>query len=157
MATSGAMEKRPPVFTTIDKLRPDTSGHNLVVKVVDVKVVLTRQGGRPQQQARIAECLIGDQTGVIIFTARNEQVDIVHEGEYLILRNAKIDMYKGSMRLAVNQWGKVERTEKQNFEPKADHNLSLVEYELVRLDPGVEADTTAQQEAPAQSEPAAAE
>lgn len=33
MATSGAVEKRPPVFTTIDKLRPDTSGHNLVVKV----------------------------------------------------------------------------------------------------------------------------
>lgn len=45
-------------------------------------------------------------------------VEIVHEGEYLILRNAKIDMYKGSMRLAVNQWGKVERTEKQDFEPK---------------------------------------
>ncbi len=33
MATSGAVEKRLPVFTTIDKLRPDTSGHNLVVKV----------------------------------------------------------------------------------------------------------------------------
>ena len=33
MATSGVVEKRPPVFTTIDKLRPDTSGHNLVVKV----------------------------------------------------------------------------------------------------------------------------
>lgn len=45
-------------------------------------------------------------------------VDIVHEREYLVLRNAKIDMYKGSMRLAVNQWGKVERTEKQDFEPK---------------------------------------
>lgn len=153
MATSGAVEKRPPVFTTIDKLRPDTSGHNLVVKVVDVKVVLTRQGTRLQQQSRIAECLIGDQTGVIIFTARNEQVDTVQEGEYLILRNAKIDMYKGSMRLAVNQWGKVERMEKQDFEPKVDHNLSLVEYELVRLETGVEPDTTA----PAQSEAAAAD
>lgn len=52
-------------------------------------------------------------------------VDIVQQGEYLILRNAKIDMYKGSMRLAVNQWGKVERTEKQDFEPKV-----LAEYVL---------------------------
>lgn len=34
MATSGNVEKRPPVFTTIDQLRPDTSGHNLVVKVM---------------------------------------------------------------------------------------------------------------------------
>ncbi len=52
-------------------------------------------------------------------------VDIVHEGEYLILRNAKIDMYKGSMRLAVNQWGKVERTEKRDFEPKVLPNTCL--------------------------------
>jgi hypothetical protein len=45
-------------------------------------------------------------------------VDLVKEGEYLIIRNSKIDMYKGSMRLAVNQWGKVERTDPQDFEPK---------------------------------------
>ena len=29
------------------------------------------------------------------------------------LRNAKIDMYKGSMRLAVNQWGVIEKTADQ--------------------------------------------
>lgn len=52
---------------------------SVTCQVVDVKVVLTRQGGRPQQQSRIAECLIGDQTGVIIFTARNEQgTDCLH-------------------------------------------------------------------------------
>lgn len=28
-----AIEKRKPVFTTVDQLRPDTSGHNLTVKV----------------------------------------------------------------------------------------------------------------------------
>ena len=42
-------------------------------------------------------------------------VDLVEEGQYLTLRNAKIDMYKGSMRLAVNQWGKIERAENQDF------------------------------------------
>lgn len=45
-------------------------------------------------------------------------VDVVEKGQYITLRNAKIDMYKGSMRLAVNQWGKVEAAEKQNFEAK---------------------------------------
>lgn len=30
------------------------------------------------------------------------------QGNYVILRNAKIDMFRGSMRLAVNQWGKIE-------------------------------------------------
>jgi replication factor A1 len=45
-------------------------------------------------------------------------VDVVEKGQYITLRNAKIDMYKGSMRLAVNQWGKVEPAEKQNFDAK---------------------------------------
>ena len=28
-----SVEKRAPVFTTVDQLRPDTTGHNLVLKV----------------------------------------------------------------------------------------------------------------------------
>jgi hypothetical protein len=35
-------------------------------------------------------------------------VDIARPGKYIILRNAKVDMFRGSMRLAVNLWGKVE-------------------------------------------------
>jgi replication factor A1 len=66
---------RKPVFTKVDQLRPGTSGHTLTVKVVTAKMVL--QKGRPDgsqvRQMRIAECLVGDETGVIIFTARNEQ------------------------------------------------------------------------------------
>lgn len=66
---------RKPVFTKVDQLRPGTNGHTLVVKVLDSTTVL--QKGRSQsqhlRQTRIAECLIGDDTGTIIFTARNDQ------------------------------------------------------------------------------------
>lgn len=66
---------RKPVFTKVDQLRPGTSGHTLTVKVVNTKMVL--QKGRPDgpqaRQMRIAECLVGDETGMIIFTARNDQ------------------------------------------------------------------------------------
>jgi replication factor A1 len=51
----------------------------------------------------------------------------------VILRNAKIDMFRGSMRLAVDKWGRVEVTEDDDFEVKEDNNLSLVEYELVNV------------------------
>lgn len=126
---------RKPVFTKVDQLRPGTSGHTLTVKVVTAKMVL--QKGRPDgsqvRQMRIAECLVGDETGVIVFTARNEQVDLVKAGSTVILRNAKIDMFRGSMRLAVDKWGRVEVTEDADFEVKEDNNLSLVEYELVNV------------------------
>ena len=46
-------------------------------------------------------------------------VEHMEEGLYLTLRNAKIDMYKGSMRLAVNQWGVIEKAVDQpEFEVK---------------------------------------
>ncbi|KAF5936952.1 hypothetical protein HYC85_024458 [Camellia sinensis] len=44
----------------------------------------------------------------------------------VILRNAKIDMFKGSMRLAVDKWGRVEVTEPASFTVKDDNNLSLL-------------------------------
>eukprot|EP01018_Ginkgo_biloba_P022675 Gb_30951 [translate_table: standard] len=123
---------RKPVFIKVDQLAPGTSGHNLVVKVISSQIVLEK--GRPDSpvgQMRIAECLVGDETGIILFTARNEQVDLMKEGVTVILRNAKIDMFKGSMRLAVNKWGRIEVTRPAEFVVKESNNLSLVEYELV--------------------------
>ncbi|GAB2285382.1 hypothetical protein Dimus_019837 [Dionaea muscipula] len=134
-AASKATEKRKPVFTKVDQLQPMTSGHTLTVKVVDSKTVL--QKGRSialnQRPTRIAECVVGDETGTIIFTARNDQIDLMKPGMTVILRNAKIDMFKGSMRLAVDKWGRVETTEPASFVVKEDNNLSLVEYELVNV------------------------
>jgi replication factor A1 len=72
MATAAA--KRKPVFVKVDQLKPGTAGHTLVAKVLSSKTV--PQKGRPGPAARptkIAECLIGDETGCILSTARNEQ------------------------------------------------------------------------------------
>ncbi|KAF7822959.1 replication factor A1 [Senna tora] len=142
MATP-ATEKRKPVFVKVEQLKPGTNGHTLTVKVISskpVKTAVNNKGlrssmvlARPARPSLIAECLVGDETGTIIFTARNEQVDIMKPGSTLILRNAKIDMFKGSMRLAVDKWGRVEVTEPANFQVKEDNNLSLVEYELVNV------------------------
>ena len=61
-------------------------------------------------------------------------VDMLKPGNTVIIRNAKIDMFKGSMRLAVDKWGRVEVTEPASFDVKEDNNLSLVEYELVNVE-----------------------
>ncbi|GAB4849451.1 hypothetical protein Ancab_004245 [Ancistrocladus abbreviatus] len=126
---------RKPVFTKVDQLKPGSSGHTLTVNVMSSNTVLMR--GRSVSQnhrnARIAECLVGDETGTIVFTARNEQVDTMKPGTTVILRNAKIDMFKGTMRLAVDKWGRIEAAEPAKFVVKEDNNLSLVEYELVNV------------------------
>ncbi|KAJ7545752.1 hypothetical protein O6H91_08G008400 [Diphasiastrum complanatum] len=126
---------RKPTFVKVDQLRPGTSGHTLTVKVVSAKLVLqkARPDGTQARSVRISECIVGDDTGVIVFTARNDQVDLLKEGSTVILRNAKIDMFRGSMRLAIDKWGRIEVTESGNFAVKEDNNLSLVEYELINV------------------------
>ncbi|TVU18561.1 hypothetical protein EJB05_34667 [Eragrostis curvula] len=144
MATASKGTEKPalrkPVFTKVDKLSPGNDRHTLTVKVVSSAPVLARgrAGAAPAAVAssrptRIAECLVGDETGTILFTARNEQVDLLKPGTTAILRNAKIDVFKGSMRLAVDKWGRIEVTEPATFTVKEDNNMSLVEYELVNV------------------------
>lgn len=42
-------------------------------QVVEAKLVATRQGRQGSQPTRIAECLVGDDSGVMVLTARNDQ------------------------------------------------------------------------------------
>ncbi|XP_022715837.1 uncharacterized protein At4g28440-like [Durio zibethinus] len=128
-------EKRKPVFVKVDQLKPGTNGHTLIANVLSFNMVLQkgRAAFQHHRQTRIAECLLGDETGTILFTARNDQVDLMKPGNTVILRNAKIDMFKGSMRLAVDKWGRIEVTDPAKFAVKEDNNLSLVEYELVNI------------------------
>ncbi|KAL3615099.1 hypothetical protein CASFOL_040760 [Castilleja foliolosa] len=136
-ATKPALRK--PVFVKVESLKPGTNGHNMVVKVVNADTVLDKKPRNPtfrgpqNQNTKIAECLIGDETGTILFTARNDQVELMKPGNTVIIRNAKIDMFKGSMRMVVDKWGLVEITEPATFVVKEDNNLSLVEYELVSV------------------------
>ncbi|XP_074302544.1 uncharacterized protein At4g28440-like [Silene latifolia] len=129
--------KRKPVFVKVDQLKPVTSGHTLVVKVLSSNSVLQKPRSSSSslnaRSTRITECLVADETASILFTARNQQIDLMQPGATVILRNAKIDMFKGSMRLAVDKWGRVEVTEPACFEVKENNNLSLVEYELVNV------------------------
>ncbi|TVU06202.1 hypothetical protein EJB05_49402, partial [Eragrostis curvula] len=50
-----------------------THGHTLVARVVSARTVLDKPSPH-LGRSRLAECLVGDQTGTILFTARNDQV-----------------------------------------------------------------------------------
>lgn len=66
---------RKPEFKKVEQLKPSTTGHTLTVIVLSSKTVLAkgRSVSHHLRQTRIAECVVGDDTGTIVFTARNEQ------------------------------------------------------------------------------------
>lgn len=81
-----------------------------------------------------AECVVGDESGVMDFLATNEQLDVVSEGAVITIRNAHAKVLRESNRikLLVDRWGKVEKgTEKRVDKVDLTNNISAVEYELV--------------------------
>lgn len=64
---------------------------------------------------RVISCLTSWFLAPLACFAAAAAVELAQQGAYLTLRNAKIDMYRGSMRLAVDQWGKVEALEGASF------------------------------------------
>jgi len=123
-----------PTFSKVEDLSPASVGFNLIVKVGKIKPIMNRlnlDGNR----LRISEAVIGDATACIILSLRNDQINVVAEGNSLILRNAKIDMVNnGYMRVAIDRWGLIEKVDESQAadEINLKNNLSEVEYELVK-------------------------
>lgn len=111
-----------------------SKGHNVIVKVLDQKVVRELVRAVDNSKSTIAESLVGDNTGAIILSLRNEQIQQVKPGQTITIRNAKVDMYKGHMRLAVDKWGLIEVTGSIQGDVNTNNNLSDTEYELVNAD-----------------------
>ena len=83
---------------------------------------------------RQAECVVGDEQGVIDMLAINDQIDKVKIGEVITVRNglAKVLKETGHIKLIVDKWGKVETAQGVNIgNINLSNNISAVEYELV--------------------------
>ena len=121
----------PLEIVTVDSLRPGLSNLNLVVKILEATEVLNKK--HPDgSSTTIVECVAGDATGTVIFSARNKQAEACKPGVVLRVTNGKIDMFKGTMRLAVEKGGSVKPTEEQeDVDVNTGYDLSAVEYELI--------------------------
>jgi replication factor A1 len=85
-------------------------------------------------QIRQAECVVGDEQGVVDMLAINDQIDKVKVGEIITVRNglAKVLKETGRIKLIVDKWGKVETAQGVNIgNINLSNNISGVEYELV--------------------------
>eukprot|EP01121_Diplochlamys_sp_Union-15-3_P008327 TRINITY_DN2206_c0_g1_i1.p1 TRINITY_DN2206_c0_g1~~TRINITY_DN2206_c0_g1_i1.p1 ORF type:complete len:146 (-),score=21.80 TRINITY_DN2206_c0_g1_i1:135-545(-) len=131
---SNATQKKKPVYIKCNQLEPGTSGHDLILKVLN-STILVEKTRADATKVRIAAAVVGDETGSIVLIAKNDQVDILEPGNTIEIRNAVIEMFKGYMRLVVDKWGKISKYDSKStsFEVDVRNNLSNVEYELVPI------------------------
>lgn len=96
-----------------------------------------------QSRVRLAEVLVGDETGSVYLRARDDQIDTLQEISDMkgavVLRNSTIELYQGRhLRLAITKWGKlcgypddVESTPSPPLSIKRAKNYSIVDLNLV--------------------------
>ncbi|MGB9895724.1 MAG: single-stranded DNA-binding protein, partial [Thermoproteota archaeon] len=88
-------------------LSPSSKSVNIAVKVVNVgetREVTDRISGKTN---KIAEALVGDETGTVLLTLWNENIDKVKQGDTIEVKNGYVGFFKGSMRLNVGRQGQV--------------------------------------------------
>lgn len=110
-------------MTKIEELTPRSRGLDMTVKVVeklDEREVTVRSSGR---QHRVAEFLIGDETGTVILSLWDDAIDAVEMDKVYNLKNVYVSTFRNSMRVNTGKYGSMEASE-GTVEANTENNVS---------------------------------
>jgi replication factor A1 len=125
--------KPEPVDVKVGELTPNSKAVNVTVKVVSKGEVRSTTSGRDYSMHKVAEAVVGDETGCINLNLWDDNIEKVNEGEILSIKNGYVNLFRGFMRLNIGRYGSFETVE----EPKitnvnTENNLSSKQYEQER-------------------------
>ena len=90
----------------ITDLRPGMRGVNLRAKVVEISEPETVHTGYGIPGV-VSNVLIADETGTTMMSLWERQIDMVHEGALIEIKNASADSFRGELRLRLRKDGKI--------------------------------------------------
>lgn len=111
-------------FMKVEDLRTYSRRANVKVKVVrkdESKTVVSKRNGNTY---RVAEALVGDETGCVLLNLWNEDIDRFEVGDVIEIRNGYVKLFRGSMRLNIGRYGEARKIEEDMPEVKTENNLS---------------------------------
>ncbi len=116
----------------VETLTPQSKGVNTIVKVVS-KGEVRSVTGRDYSVRRVADALVGDETGSLYMTLWDDKIDAINEGDTLNIINGYINLFRGNMRLNIGKYGNYEIVEESPItEVNTENNLSDKRYEQER-------------------------
>jgi replication factor A1 len=116
----------------IETLTPNSRGVNTIVKVVS-KGEVRSVTGRDYSVRRVADALVGDETGCVYMTLWDDKIDAISEGATLSITNGYINLFRGNIRLNIGKYGSYELVEDSPIdEVNTENNVSDKKYEQPR-------------------------
>jgi len=119
-------------FIKIGELSPNIRDINLVAKVVElgeVREVTSRNSG---EQHKVMDILIGDDSGVVYFSAWNEQIETIKNEETYQFRSAKTILFQKNIRVSLGRQGTIEDSEEKIKSVEETNNVSAEEHDIPR-------------------------
>lgn len=117
-------------FLVVKDLKPYSRNVNIKVKVAsknEVREVVSRRTGG---LLHVTEALVGDETGSVLLTLWNDEIEKVDVGGVYEINSGYCKTFRGSLRLNVGRRGKIKTVEDAEFgEVNTDNNLSDRVYE----------------------------
>jgi len=116
----------------IEKLTPNSREVNTIVKVISRSEV-RNVTGRDYSVRRVADALVGDETGCVYLTLWDDNIDKISDESSLRITNGYVNLFRGNMRLNIGKYGSFKLLEESPItEVNTENNLSNKRYEQER-------------------------
>ena len=113
-------------------LTPQSRNINITVKVVSknpLREVVSRRDG---SRHRVTEALVGDETGSLLLTLWDDNIEAVNVDDVIDIANGYVNLFRGSMRLNIGRFGSFNPSEEEIEQVNTDNNLSDQQFEQER-------------------------
>jgi replication factor A1 len=133
LAVEGFTGARQPVDAKVGELNPSSRAVNVLAKVLSRSEVRNVAAGRDGEPHKVSDALVGDETGCIYLTLWDDNIEKVHDGDTVTVKNGYINLFRGNMRLNVGRYGTLEIAETPLAgDVKTENNVSTQVYEQPR-------------------------
>ena len=119
-------------FIKVGELSPNIRDVNLVAKVLELGEVRTVTSRNSGEEHQVMDILIGDDSGIVYFSAWNEQIEKIKNEETYQFRSAKTILFKRNIRLSLGKQGFLEDSKEKVESVEESNNVSTGEHDIPR-------------------------
>ena len=98
-----------------------------------VKVISLDEPRSMDNGTMVCEGLVGDETGTVIMSFWNDEIEVAQNDVVLDLKDARANLVRGHMRLSLGKKGSMKESNTTLDDIKQSINLSDLEYEMPRM------------------------
>ena len=111
-------------FVDVDALKPSLRKVNVTVKVVDIGQPLSITSRKDYTVHRVAEALVGDETGCVLLNLWDDQINAFNKGDVIEIKNGYTSLFRGFLRLNIGRRGTAEKVNGRIEEVNMENELS---------------------------------